>query len=245
MSAQTSKQIYLQRADSLLQQILLYKVEKYGLLTETYPRNPEQRITYTANTGAVVNQQEVSFLWPYSALVSGCVSLYKVSGQKKYRKLMDRQIKPDWTFIGTLPGFPIVTSRIRLLQVIMIVITMTMTGWPLISVITMNGLVTRSIWKKPSSCMTIFIPDGPKSWGGIYWCEQKKESKILVLNAPATVLCMKLFKLTKDAKYLEQAKKTYQWTRDNLCDPSDFVYWDNKNLQEKWIRPNILITAGR
>ncbi len=95
LSAQTSKQIYLQRADSLLQQILtLYKVEKYGLLTETYPRNPEQRITYTANTGAVVNQQEVSFLWPYSALVSGCVSLYKVSGQKKYRKLMDRQIKP-------------------------------------------------------------------------------------------------------------------------------------------------------
>ena len=51
----------------------------------------------------------------------------------------------DWTFIGTLPGFPIVTSRIRLLQVIMIVITMTMTGWPLISVITMNGLVTRFI----------------------------------------------------------------------------------------------------
>ena len=70
LSAQTSKQIYLQRADSLLQQILtLYKVEKYGLLTETYPRKPEQRITYTANTGAVVNQQEVSFLWPYSALV--------------------------------------------------------------------------------------------------------------------------------------------------------------------------------
>ncbi len=97
LSAQTSKQIYLQRADSLLQQILtLYKVEKYGLLTETYPRNPEQRITYTANTGAVVNQQEVSFLWPYSALVSGCVSLYKVSGQKKYRKLMDLQ-KPDTT----------------------------------------------------------------------------------------------------------------------------------------------------
>ena len=180
LSAQTSKQIYLQRADSLLQQILtLYKVEKYGLLTETYPRNPEQRITYTANTGAVVNQQEVSFLWPYSALVSGCVSLYKVSGQKKYRKLMDRQIKPGLDlYSGLYPDSPLLPVVSGFLQVIMIVITMTMTGWPLISVITMNGLVTRSIWKKPSSCMTIFIPDGPKSWGeGIYWCEQKKESK--------------------------------------------------------------------
>lgn len=181
LSAQTSKQIYLQRADSLLQQILtLYKVEKYGLLTETYPRNPEQRITYTANTGVVVNQQEVSFLWPYSALVSGCVSLYKVSGQKKYRKLMDRQIKPGLDLYWDSTRIPL-TSRIRLLQVIMIVITMTMTGWPLISVITMNGLVTRSIWKKPSSCMTIFIPDGPKSWGEeSIGANRRKNQKILV-----------------------------------------------------------------
>lgn len=77
LSAQTSKQIYLQRADSLLQQILtLYKVEKYGLLTETYPRNPEQRITYTANTGVVVNQQEVSFcglIQPWYLVVFLCI----------------------------------------------------------------------------------------------------------------------------------------------------------------------------
>ena len=61
---------------------------------ETYPRNPNQQITYTANTGSEVTQQEVSFLWPYSAMVSGCVSLYKTSGDKKYKKLMDKQIKP-------------------------------------------------------------------------------------------------------------------------------------------------------
>ena len=81
---------------------------------------------------------------------------------------------------------------------------------------------------------------------GRIYCEQKKKNQKYLFNAPATVLCMKLFKLTKDAKYLEQAKKTYQWTRDNLCDPSDFVYWDNKNLQGKsGSGPNILITAGR
>jgi len=78
--------IYLQRADSLLQRVLsLYEVKKYGLLMETYPRNPKQQITYTANTGSEVTQQEVSFLWPYSAMVSGCVSLYKTSGNKKYK----------------------------------------------------------------------------------------------------------------------------------------------------------------
>lgn len=166
LSAQTSKQIYLQRADSLLQQILtLYKVEKYGLLTETYPRNPEQRITYTANTGAVVNQQEVSFLWPYSALVSGCVSLYKVSGQKKYRKLMDRQIKPgldlywDSTRIPhcyqSYPAFAGHNDRYY-----------DDNDWVAIDFCDYYERTgDKEYLEKPSSCMTIFIPDGPKSWG--------------------------------------------------------------------------------
>ena len=56
LSAQLGGKIYLQRADSLLQRVLsLYEVKKYGLLMETYPRNPKQQITYTANTGSEVN----------------------------------------------------------------------------------------------------------------------------------------------------------------------------------------------
>lgn len=59
LSAQLGGKIYLQRADSLLQRVLsLYEVKKYGLLMETYPRNPKQQITYTANTGSEVTQQE-------------------------------------------------------------------------------------------------------------------------------------------------------------------------------------------
>lgn len=41
---------------------------------------------------------------------------------------------------------------------------------------------------------------------------------------------MKLYNLTKDNAYLEQAKKTYDWTKNNLRDPEDFVYWDNVRL---------------
>ena len=76
--------LFFQRADSLLNTILtLYQVPKYGLLMETYPRNPKQQITYTANSDANLTQQEVSFLWPYSAMVSGCVSMYKISKADK------------------------------------------------------------------------------------------------------------------------------------------------------------------
>lgn len=166
----------------MLQQILtLYKVEKYGLLTETYPRKPEQRITYTANTGAVVNQQEVSFLWPYSALVSGCVSLYKVSGQKKYRKLMDRQIKPgldlywDSTRIPhcyqSYPAFAGHNDRYY-----------DDNDWVAIDFCDYYERTgDKEYLEKPSSCMTIFIPDGPKSWGEeSIGANRRKNQKILV-----------------------------------------------------------------
>lgn len=52
---------YVSRADSLLNTIVkLFDVPKYGLLSETYPINPEQKITYTINDEGV-KQQETSF----------------------------------------------------------------------------------------------------------------------------------------------------------------------------------------
>lgn len=235
LSAQLGGKIYLQRADSLLQRVLsLYEVKKYGLLMETYPRNPKQQITYTANTGSEVTQQEVSFLWPYSAMVSGCVSLYKTSGNKKYKKLMDKQIKPGldlyWDTTRqpecyqSYPAFAGQNDRYY-----------DDNDWVAIDFCDYYAVTKNKEYLKKAIALHDYIYSGwsDELGGGIYWCEQKKESKNTCSNAPATVLCMKLYKLTKDKKYLDQAMATYQWTRDNLRDPSDFVYWDNKNLQGK------------
>ena len=235
LSAQLGGKVYLQRADSLLQRVLsLYEVKKYGLLMETYPRNPNQQITYTANTGSEVTQQEVSFLWPYSAMVSGCVSLYKTSGDKKYKKLMDKQIKPGldlyWDTTRqpecyqSYPAFAGQNDRYY-----------DDNDWVAIDFCDYYAATKNKEYLKKAIALLELLQYLLKAalGGGIYWCEQKKESKNTCSNAPATVLCMKLYKLTKEKKYLDQAKATYQWTRDNLRDPSDFVYWDNKNLQGK------------
>lgn len=235
LSAQLGGKLYQQRADSLLQRILsLYEVKKYGLLMETYPRNPKQQITYTADTGNEVTQQEVSFLWPYSAMVSGCVSLYKTSGEKKYKKLMDRQIKPgldrywDNTRLPecyqSYPAFAGKNDRYY-----------DDNDWVAIDFCDYYVATKNKEYLNKAIALHDYIYSG---WsddlgGGIYWCEQKKTSKNTCSNAPATVLCMKLYNITKDPKYLQQAKETYCWTRDNLRDPSDFVYWDNVNLKGK------------
>lgn len=235
LSAQLGGKLYQQRADSLLQRILsLYEVKKYGLLMETYPRNPKQQITYTADTGNEVTQQEVSFLWPYSAMVSGCVSLYKTSGEKKYKKLMDRQIKPgldrywDSTRLPecyqSYPAFAGKNDRYY-----------DDNDWVAIDFCDYYVATKNKEYLNKAIALHDYIYSGWSSdlGGGIYWCEQKKTSKNTCSNAPATVLCMKLYNITKDPKYLQQAKETYRWTRDNLRDPSDFVYWDNVNLKGK------------
>lgn len=81
--------------------------------------------------------------------------------------------------------------------------------------------------------------------GGIFWCEQQKEAKHTCSNAPSTVLGVKLYRLTKDAKYLEKAKETYAWTKKHLCDPTDHLYWDNINLKGKVSKEKYAYNSGQ
>lgn len=225
--------LFFQRADSLLNTILtLYQVPKYGLLMETYPRNPKQQITYTANSDANLTQQEVSFLWPYSAMVSGCVSMYKISKADKYKELMDKQIKPGldlyWdntrkpACYQSYPTFAGKNDRYY-----------DDNDWIALDCCDYYEATGKQEYLDKAIALHRYIYSGwsDELSGGIYWCEQKRTSKNTCSNAPATVLCLKLYKLTKDEKYLKQAEETYEWTKTNLRDPEDFVYWDNINLE--------------
>ncbi len=63
--------------------------------------------------------------------------------------------------------------------------------------------------------------------GGIYWCEQKKNSRNTCSNAPASLLFARLYEKTKKSEWLDRAIRVYEWTYSTLRDPSDNVYWDN------------------
>lgn len=64
--------------------------------------------------------------------------------------------------------------------------------------------------------------------GGIYWKENEKNSKNTCSNAPAAVFGVKMYQVTKDISYLDTSKEIYKWTKNNLQDPLDHLYWDNK-----------------
>ena len=210
------------------------------LLRENYPSDVEgYTATYLASEEQKNRPNLYSYLWPYSGTFSAVNALMEATKDNKkdfgnYQKLLDEKVLPGLAeyfdtrrmpkaYASYIKDAPL-SDRFYDDNV-----------WLGIDFTDVYLMTSQENYLQSAKLIWKFIESGMDDClgGGIYWCEQKKESKNTCSNAPATVLCMKLFKLTKDAKYLEQAKKTYQWTRDNLCDPSDFVYWDNKNLQGK------------
>ena len=237
---------YLSIADSTLSNVLNLYQTNDGLLTETYPVNPDQKITYLAGGTQQNGTLKASFLWPYSGMMSGCVALYKATGNKKYKKILEKRI---------LPGMEQYWDNSRLPACYQ--------SYP-----TKYGQHGRyyddNIWIALDYCDYYQLTHKPASlektvalyqyiysgWsdeigGGIFWCEQQKEAKHTCSNAPSTVLGVKLYRLTKDAKYLEKAKETYAWTKKHLCDPTDHLYWDNINLKGKVSKEKYAYNSGQ
>ena len=237
---------YLSIADSILSNVLNLYQTNDGLLTETYPVNPDQKITYLADGTQQNGTLKASFLWPYSGMMSGCVALYKATGNKKYKKILEKRI---------LPGMEQYWDNSRLPACYQ--------SYP-----TKYGQHGRyyddNIWIALDYCDYYQLTHKPASlektvalyqyiysgWsdeigGGIFWCEQQKEAKHTCSNAPSTVLGVKLYRLTKDTKYLEKAKETYDWTKKHLCDPIDHLYWDNINLKGKVSKEKYAYNSGQ
>lgn len=72
-----------------------------------------------------------------------------------------------------------------------------------------------------------------KLGGGIYWYQNKKESKNTCINAPAAVGAIALYNIDGKKSDLEWAQKIYDWTVPHLQDKTDGLYWDNINLDGK------------
>lgn len=90
-------------------------------------------------------------------------------------------------------------------------------------------------WLELSERITEFCYSGwdDKLGGGVYWQENNKTSKNTCINAPLAKISAQLYKATGKEKYLEWSKKLYDWTKETLMDPSDYIYNDNISLEGK------------
>ena len=237
---------YLSIADSILSNVLNLYQTNDGLLTETYPVNPNQKITYLADGTQQNGTLKASFLWPYSGMMSGCVALYKATGNKKYKKILEKRILPGMEQYWDNSRLPACYQSYP-----------TKYGqhgryyddniWVALDYCDYYQLTHKSASLEKAVALYQYIYSGwsDEMGGGIFWCEQQKEAKHTCSNAPSTVLGVKLYRLTKDAKYLEKAKETYAWTKKHLCDPTDHLYWDNINLKGKVSKEKYAYNSGQ
>ena len=211
-----------------------YSIKDSHLLHENYPFDEQYEVTYLASIEQTNIPNQFSYLWPYSGTFSAVNALFEATHDKKYLRLLDKRVLPGLeeyfdtqrtpnaysSYIQTAPA----SDRFYDDNV-----------WLGIDFTDIYQITGEQKYLDKAQLIWKFIESGTDNLlgGGIYWCEQKKESKNTCSNAPGSVLAFKLFKATNDSVYFKQGKDLYEWTQKNLQDSTDYLYFDNIRLDGK------------
>ncbi|MDR2037134.1 MAG: glycoside hydrolase family 76 protein, partial [Bacteroidales bacterium] len=222
---------YLPMAEETLDHIYTYYgVENTPLLRENYPFDASYSATYLASedTGSV---KQFAYLWPFSGTFSAVNALLHASNDKKYLEILENRVLPAlekyYDDSRQPPGY---ASYLR------------ESGWSDrfyddnvwlgIDFVDLYMYTKNTEYLEKSKEIWQFILSGTDEEleGGIYWCEQKKRSKNTCSNAPGSVMAFKLFKATRDSTFFHQGLSLYNWTKKQLQDTGDHLYYDNISL---------------
>ena len=230
-AAVACKSEWLVRSRELMRSVYQYYGEKdTPLLHEYYPFTQSEQATYLANSNN--NAHRYSYLWPFSGSFSALVAIYEADYNRRALKEIECKaidgLNRYWdekrhpaAYASYLPANPL-PDRFYDDNV-----------WIGLDFIDLYRATKRKKYLKRALQVWEFIMSGSDSvlGGGIYWCEQKKQSKNTCSNAPGAVMALKLYRATKQQPYLEKAVELYEWTRRNLYDEKECLYSDNINLK--------------
>jgi len=208
-----------------------YSAPDTELLRENYPFDAEFKATYLASEEAANQPNSYSFLWPYSGTFSAVAAILHAENTTEYKEILDNKVLSGLeeyfdtkrtptayaSYINTAPE----SDRFYDDNV-----------WLGIDFCDVFEITKEERYLDKAKLIWKFIESGMDDslGGGIYWCEQKKESKNTCSNAPGAVYALKLFLATQDSSYFKQGKFLYEWTKKNLQDTSDYLYFDNIKL---------------
>ena len=239
------KNVCLDRARILLDSLYQnYSIPNSCLLRETFPFDKaSEKILFDKRNSI---PKDYSYLWPYSGTFSAVNALYEATRDKKlYRLLKEKvlsgleeyyDIKREPHAYASYVTFVHQSDRYYDDNI-----------WIGIEFTNLYMLTRDKEYLGKAKMIWSFILSGMDDTfdGGIYWCEQKKESKNTCSNAPGSVFALKLFKATNDSLYFKRGKELYKWTQKNLQDSTDYLYFDNIRLDGKIGKAKFAYNSGQ
>lgn len=224
-----------------------YSVPGTCLLRENYPSDiSNYDATYLTSEEQSNSPRLYSYIWPYSGTVSAVIALFATTQDTIYQSLLenkvligleeyyDTQRTPEAyaSYIHTAPQ----SERFYDDNI-----------WLVIDFLDIYLLTKESKYLQKAQHMWKFVESGmdDKLGGGIYWCEQKRKNKNTCCNAPGSVLALRLFQVTQDSTYLDKGKHLYQWTQTQLQDSTDYLYFDNIDLDGKINKTKYAYNSGQ
>ena len=187
-----------------------------------------------------------SYLWPYSGTFSAVNALFEATQNKEFQKLLDERVLPGLDeYFDTARTPNAYSSYVRTAPVSDRFYDDNV--WLGIDFTDTYQLTQNKKYLDKATLIWDFIESGTDSvlGGGIYWCEQKKESKNTCSNAPGSVFALKLFKATNDSSYFKKGKALYEWTKEHLQDSTDYLYFDNIRLDGKIGKAKFAYNSGQ
>ncbi len=210
-----------------------YGIPGQTLLRENYPADGAYSVTYLAQAPEET-ANSYSYLWPFSGTLSAVTTLYEATGDSSYISMLDTRVMPGLQQYLDSSRQPVayasyVNSAPQSDRFYDDNIWLGIDFTNLYLSTQRNDYldIAKTIWK--------FVESGADDvlGGGIYWCEQKRRSKNTCSNAPGSVFALKLYEATGDSVYLDKGMRLYSWTKKNLQDSTDYLYYDNINPEGK------------
>lgn len=237
----------LERAQQTLDSLYThYSVDNTCLLRENHPFDDKHTVTYLASEEQANTPNLYSYLWPYSGTFSAVNALFETTQDKKYHQLLDERVLPGLNeYFDTARTPNAYSSYVKSAPASDRFYDDNV--WLGIDFTDTYQLTKDKKYLDKAAMIWNFIESGTDDLlgGGIYWCEQKKESKNTCSNAPGSVFALKLFKATNDSTYLKKGKALYDWTKKHLQDSTDYLYFDNVRLDGKIGKAKFAYNSGQ
>lgn len=179
-------------------------------------------------TNAAKNENKYSYLWPLCALMQAANEMERLQPGKDYLSPVMKAIDQYYNSNPPLPAYQASVTKER---------PDTRyyddNQWIGIAAMDVYHRTKKKDYLKMAQSIYRFMMTGydSVSGGGIYWREGDKKTKNTCSNGPGILLCLQLYKSTKQQGYLDTALLLYNWVNKYLLSPEG-VYYDAIKIPE-------------